>query len=221
MANEDRRGADRVGMNLQGAALTEADRQRRDLTQADLQRVAFAQADLTGADLLEAHLQKSDLSEANLAGADFQRADLSQANLTDTHLLGTHLSGSCLDGASLIGATCSSADLTGASFRGARLAWTNFVDVDLSQVRGLNAVEHTGPSSIGITTLYRSRGNISEDFLQRAGVPEDFILYVRSLVRRASEFYACFISYNHPDKAFARWPTVSGRAWYPAGKGQK
>ena len=78
-----------------------------------------------------------------------------------------------------------------------------FGDIDLSRVQGLEAVQHFGPSTIGIDTLYRSHGNIPEVFLRGAGVPEDFIPYIKSLVGRPFEFYSCFISYNHTDQSFA------------------
>ena len=35
-------------------------------------------------------------------------------------------------------------------------------------------------------------------------MPEDFIVYMRSLVGRAIEFYSCFISYSSQDDAFAQ-----------------
>ena len=37
-----------------------------------------------------------------------------------------------------------------------------------------------------------------------AGVPEDFIVYMRSLAARPIEFYSCFISYSSKDEEFAR-----------------
>jgi len=77
-------------------------------------------------------------------------------------------------------------------------------DVNLSLVQGLDTVKHIGPSIIGIDTLYRSQGNIPEVFLRGAGVPDDFITYIKSLVGRPFEFYSCFISYSHADQSFAR-----------------
>jgi hypothetical protein len=65
-------------------------------------------------------------------------------------------------------------------------------------------VQHQGPSTIGIDTLYRSKGNIPEIFLRGAGVPDEMINYLKSLVGRPFEFYSCFISYSHMDKPFAR-----------------
>ena len=62
---------------------------------------------------------------------------------------------------------------------------------------------HEGPSTIGIDTIYASRGKIPEVFLRGAGVPDEFITYMRSLVGRAIEFYSCFISYSSKDQDFA------------------
>jgi hypothetical protein len=80
---------------------------------------------------------------------------------------------------------------------------TVFGDVDLSDVKGLESVEHKGPSTIGIDTIYRSRGRIPEVFLRGCGVPDEFITYVRSLVGQPIEYYSCFISYSSKDRAFA------------------
>ena len=58
--------------------------------------------------------------------------------------------------------------------------------------------------SLSIDTLHRSHGDIPEVFLRGYGVPENLIAYMRSLVTRPIDFYSCFISYSHADKAFAR-----------------
>jgi TIR domain len=81
-----------------------------------------------------------------------------------------------------------------------------FADNDLSEVKGLETVDHGGPSSIGIDTLYKSVGKIPEAFLRGCGVPDDFITYFPSLigVQQAIQFYSCFISYSTRDEQFAR-----------------
>src|SRR6266850_908507 len=132
---------------------------------------------------IQLDLRKADLTRADLPGADLHGADLGRANL---------------DGANLSGAR-----LSGVHFSGAYIEGTIFADADLSTARGLDTVEHGGPSTIGIDTLYRSNGQIPEVFLRGAGVSEDFIPYIKSLVGRPFEFYSCFISYNHTDKSFA------------------
>jgi len=140
-----------------------------------------------------------DLREAVLTGADLTRAVLTGADLTGAVLIRADLTGANLTEADLRGA-----NLTGADLTEVHIASTMFGDVDLSTVQGLETVQHQGPSTIGIDTLYRSPGNIPEVFLRGAGVPEDFIPYIKSLVGRPFEFYSCFISYNHTDKSFAR-----------------
>jgi hypothetical protein len=101
--------------------------------------------------------------------------------------------------ANLCEALLDNSDLTGAG-----VGFTVFADNDLSTVKGLETVEHDGPSIIGIDTIYKSKGNIPEAFLRGAGVPEDFITYMPSLVGKAIDFYSCFISYSSKDDDFAQ-----------------
>jgi hypothetical protein len=75
--------------------------------------------------------------------------------------------------------------------------------VDLSNSIGLDCVNHWGPSSVGIDTIYRSGGKIPEVFLRGCGVPENFIQYMSSLTAKAFEYYSCFISYSSKDQDFA------------------
>jgi hypothetical protein len=70
-------------------------------------------------------------------------------------------------------------------------------------VRGLDTVQHSRPSTIGIDTLYRSGGKIPEVFLRGCGVPENFITFAKSLVNNPIEFYSCFISYSSRNQDFA------------------
>lgn len=98
---------------------------------------------------------------------------------------------------------------------------TIFARVDLSKVRGLENVEHHGPSTIGIDTIYRSGGNIPKVFLRGAGVPEPFIANMKSLVAAMSpiEFYSCFIGHSSKDQEFAERLQADLRAkhvrcWY-------
>jgi uncharacterized protein YjbI with pentapeptide repeats len=144
---------------------------------------------LTGADLSDANLTGAYLAGAYLAGANLTRADLNGANLTDARLIATVLN---------------RADLSGTNLSGASFNHTILADMDLRQTKGLDSVEHAAPSTIGIDTIYRSGGQIPEVFLRGCGVPENFITFARSLTQEAFDFYSCFISYSHADKAFAR-----------------
>jgi hypothetical protein len=150
-------------------------------------------ADLGGADLSWADLSVADLGGANLGGADLIGADLNGAHLSGADLSGTHLSGADL----------SWADLSGADLSEAVLDSTVFNNLDLSVVKGLDTVVHFGPSEIGISTIYKSRGRVPEKFLRGCGVPDNFIAYMGSLTGKAFEYYSCFISYSTRDQAFA------------------
>jgi uncharacterized protein YjbI with pentapeptide repeats len=173
-----------------------------DLSRMDLSRTPLSQADLSRTDLSEAHLTWADLSRANLSGANLMQADLSGANLSEVDLNGTELFRADLvqadlRGANLRGADFRGADLRGANLRGADLSWgdlrqvdlsganlrgtdlsmatvgtTTFANLDLNEVKGLDTVQHRGPSTIGIDTLARSRGQIPEAFLRGCGLSD-------------------------------------------------
>src|SRR5437764_565526 len=100
--------------------------------------------DLIGADLIGAHLSSANLNRANLSSANLQYANLHQAKLS------------------------------GANLENALASHTKFPDCDLSEVKGLDLVNHTGPSTIGIDTIYASKGKIPASFLRGCGVPEGF-----------------------------------------------
>jgi len=73
----------------------------------------------------------------------------------------------------------------------------------MSEAKGLERIKHLAPSTIGIDTIYRSKGNIPYKFLLDAGVPKDDIGYLLSLAGKAIDFYSCFISYSSQDQEFA------------------
>jgi hypothetical protein len=165
--------------------------------------------DLGNASLIDADLRSSDLRGANLFAADFSGAILDEANLHRADLRGARLCSASLRGANLTAANLIDADLCAAALHNSDFTnvcayGTLFGDNDLSTVKGLEAVEHMGPSTIGIDTIYKSKGSIPEVFLRGAGVPEEFIVYMRSLAGKAIDFYSCFISYSTKDSDFAQ-----------------
>ncbi|SPE40119.1 Pentapeptide repeat protein [Candidatus Sulfotelmatobacter sp. SbA7] len=148
-------------------------------------------------------LKDADFSGANLTGANLLFADFRRSLLSSTNFSGTELAGADLTGADCFGANFSRSTLSGADFTGALLEGTVFGDVDLSDVEGLENVLHEGPCTVGIDTIYRSKGKIPESFLRGTGVPDDFITYAKSLITNPIEFYSCFISYSTKDQEFA------------------
>ena len=175
----DLRHADLRGTNLRGTNLSSTN---------------LGEANLSSADLSEVNFYNADLSEANLSGADLNHADLNRADLYHVNL----------SGANLYHANLSSANLSGTDLNNVRIAWTVFGNVELSVAKGLETVQHDGPSTIGIDTIYFLQGTIPEAFLKGAGVDDTFITYIHSLVGKAIEYYSCFISYSSKDEAFAK-----------------
>jgi uncharacterized protein YjbI with pentapeptide repeats len=194
-------GADLTGARLQDAFLTGADLQDAKLTGARLRGADLQDAKLTGARLRGADLTRAKLTGANLTGADLQDASLTGANLT-----GADLQDASLQDADLRGASLYRVKLPGANMKAASIGWTVFADVDLRAVQSLAHVVHTGPSTIGIDTLYLSGGDIPEVFLRGCGVPDSMIEYARALVlaERPIDYYSCFISYSNYDAALAK-----------------
>jgi hypothetical protein len=186
-------------MDLIGAALAGADLAGADLAAANLSRADLVGANLSQADLIGAALFEAVLRGVNLAGADLSRADLVGADLSGADLTEADLHGAILFEANLRGAVLVRADLSEA-----RMSYTVLADVDLSAVKGLDAVDHAGPSHVSTDTIYRSRGQIPEVFLRGAGVPEPFIAAIPSLAGQANPDYSCFISYSSKDRPFAR-----------------
>jgi TIR domain-containing protein/pentapeptide repeat protein len=202
--------------------------------QVDLVNINLSDADLSGVDFRGVNLARANLRGANLAYASLLRARMYETDLRNANLVGAHLRRSDLTMANLRAADLRFADLSIASLYGAELdeadvsdvsvAFTSFGNLDLAKTKGLQTVKHNAPSSLGIDTLLRSRGKIPREFLVGCGLsdwqieaselyrPElDFIdatelLYrIVQLQRLAPiQFYSCFISYNHNDRAFAR-----------------
>ena len=187
-------GANLSGANLSRAFLHGADLRASYAERADLGAAVLSATNLGSANLSEARLHGAFLIEAILNGAYLVGADLVGADLRRANLLETNLGRANLSAAALVGANLTKAVTWG----------TTFGDNDLSKVNGLETVLHVGPSSIGIDTIFKSKGNIPEVFLRGCGVPEDFIAYMRSLARRSIESYKCFISYSSKDDDFVK-----------------
>ncbi len=146
--------------------------------------------------------------QPDLSFADLSRADLSEANLRGALL-----------NADLRGANLSEALLSWANLSGALLSATVLSNVDLSAVKGLEAVSHLSKSYLDIHTLQNSQGKIPDTFLRGVGASDTFIEYAHALFARPLEFYSCFISYSSKDDAFVKrlyadLQSNNVRCWY-------
>lgn len=192
------------GIELNGSDLRQADIRFSNLGEADLSEAILNGADLSLAILIKANLSGADLIKAVLFGAILRRANLNRAYLS---------------WANLSGATLIHSNLSGTLFERAIIGPTVFGNVDLSGAIGLENVRHGGPSTIGIDTIYASRGKIPEVLLRGCGVPENFIQFMSSLTAKAFEYYSCFISYSSKDQDFAErlhadLQTKGVRCWF-------
>jgi uncharacterized protein YjbI with pentapeptide repeats len=213
----DFRRASLIRANLRGANLREANFSETNLSEAiligaDLRRIKFNETNLMWAYLCEANLSQAtlvgsalanaDLEHANLFGADLSETDLSLASLIMADLTQANLRQASLVGADLTRAILTRADFTETNLSQAYVNLTVFGDIDLSKAKGLETIDHRGPSTIGIETFYRSKGKIPEAFLRKTGIPETFITYIHTLANQPVSYSTCFISYSSKDQIF-------------------
>jgi uncharacterized protein YjbI with pentapeptide repeats len=143
---------------------------------------------LKDADLRNSILDNAQLAGARLSGARLDGANLGNANLRHSRLEGTVLNSALLDKTLFGRATMESSSLG---------------DLDLRQALELDSVTHYGPSTIGLDTIVKSKGQIPSRFLRGVGVPDNFITFAKSLITAPIEFHSCFISFSTKDQEFA------------------
>jgi TIR domain-containing protein/uncharacterized protein DUF6882/pentapeptide repeat protein len=160
-----------------------AARETRDFSGANLARARFDDSILRGVILREASFEGASLVDTDLSGAD-----LRDVTFKDAFLNGTNFT---------------RALLAGADFTGAELSRTLLTDVDLSEVRGLDAAHHMTPSEVSLSTLTASRFKVSPAFLRKAGVSRGLIDDLAKGQRFARQYETCFFSYSSKDAAFA------------------
>jgi hypothetical protein len=216
--NAWRRANRDVQADLSGADLTETDLHDADvgfanLGGANLQRANLRRATIRFANLHMTNLKSANLRYASLFGGDLRRANLSRADLTEADLVAADLRWSDLSRSELGGANLKAANLSGANLSEAKLHETIFANTILRDVVALPTSSHAGPSTIDYRTLALS-WPLPEVFLRGCGLPDNLIAYLPSILSDAAiQFYSCFISYSHSDKAFARrlHDTLQGR----------
>lgn len=224
LRDSDFMGAMMRRANLSGCYLNPAHLYRADLREADLSRALLNGANLRGANLRGANLEGADLdrailSDANLSGANLTRANLSRvrlngANLTDANLTDANFSGAFLRHVDLSGALLQGSDLyeallndvttTSAKFAGCIVGYTVFQNSDLSEAEGLAQVRHDAPSTLGIDTLYRSRGQIPAEFLLGVGAPQGLFPFQQAIANDPPLSGEYFISCAQEDVPFAQ-----------------
>jgi uncharacterized protein YjbI with pentapeptide repeats len=163
-----------------------------------MDRAVLSDANLTGANLTGANLSRVNLTGANLTNANLTGAVLHRAQLTRSIL-----TGAILQGADFYEATFNNVEMSETKFAGSIVGYTVFQNCDFSVAEGMDEVRHDAPSSIGLDTLYRSGGKISDLFLRNAGALESIVEFQRSLLDAPLPPGDCFISCSAQDAAFA------------------
>lgn len=168
------------------------------------------------------NLSEADLSSANLRTAELNFADLRGAQLMSADLYLAKLNFADLRGAFLASTNLHNTSLHGAKFKQALANDTIFTALDLQAVEGLADLQHTGPSEVSVSTIYRSEGQIPEEFLRGCGLSDwqieaaklyrpdltnqelgDILYRVHDLrAQRPLQISSLFISYSHADGPF-------------------
>lgn len=177
--------------------------------------------DFSGIDFRSVDLHGSQFVENRPDNIIADLLDLRDANLTNADLTGANFGGEA--GVTLERANLSRVILTEANLGGVWFGATVLGSLDLSEAKGLDKAKHRGPSTLGVDTLAKSRGDIPETFLRGCGLSDWEIemtqLYrsglnsaqatdiayrlVRLHATHPIDFYSCFISYSSKDQDFA------------------
>jgi uncharacterized protein YjbI with pentapeptide repeats len=159
-----------------------------DLTRADLRRAALPGTKLVGARLDNANCRGARFGWLmDLNGAEYP-VDMSHSSLSETNLRETVLDDTIMTESLLFNTDLTGAKLDYPDFTRCRCTGSIFGDLDLSSARGLETIEHLGPSVIDVHTLFKSHGKIPEAFLRGCGVPQDFITFAFPPAKFAVEF---------------------------------
>jgi uncharacterized protein YjbI with pentapeptide repeats len=218
----DLSGADLSGVDLAGIDFRDARLTRVDFRESNLQRTRFSLSNLSRASLIGASLNQANLKETRLSSAIVINADLRDADFSSAYLHKTVLAKTDLSGAYFFKAHLSEVHLSESKFTNATFADTTLGATDLSLALDLEHANHHGPSTIGMDTIHKSKGNIPERFLRGCGLSDADIEFaklsnpdlsneaVNKILYRVYELRAnqavqispLFISYSHADGTF-------------------
>ena len=204
--------------NLESCGFTGARMTNANLEEAKIRANYFFSADLTGANLQKAEIHLANFGRANMSEVNLQETDVIQTQLTNTKLTGANLRGTNFASSNLSQADLRWACVEDANFSQVSMGGTILAEMDLSGVKGLDEIFIKCPLVIDFSTIYKSNGRISQNFLRRAGVPEEMITLFGASDRKfsLSRIYIAFTNENHEamkklmddliDSKVACWP---------------
>jgi hypothetical protein len=170
----------------------------------DLRRAAMYAIEVLDGKPVENPIAAFSFRKADVSGGDFSGADLSGAVFSEETVVRANFTDANLLGAVLVRSHFVSCRFTGTNLSNACLMNTCFTDCgSLHRAKGLDAVEHAGPSILDARTLRSSIAKLPLGFLLGAGFTEQEVLAFRTLYDRERVFYSCFISYARANHEFA------------------
>ena len=137
---------------------------------ATLTKSSFNNAYLTNANLENANLNHVSFINTNLSHANLINANLCSSIFFDAILTNANLNQTNLREAQLLHAIFKSVSLWGADLSFSEMSSTQLINLELNMVRGLDKVIHNGPSDINTGTFQKSKGEISQIFLEGCGL---------------------------------------------------
>lgn len=169
MANQEHLSILKQGVEVwniwrEKSAVKQPDLSGANLNYAYLAGVNFSSVDLSFSNLHHSYLSEANLIQANLSEAQVYAANLNAAYLNEANLVGTNFSQANLSRANL-----SHADLRYADLNTTVIAATQFLNLDLSLTKGLEACNHKSSSLINNQTLTCS-SNLPPIFLKGIGL---------------------------------------------------
>lgn len=208
--------------SLANVRLHECDFRGSDLTWCDLSSCTFVgcrfdHANLGGIQLLRAlEMRSTSFYRANLQGADiggasftrcnFDGADISKARLENVEFVECNLTG-----VSFVESQLTAVRFVDSQLADAKVGRTSFVASDITSLTYAGPLDYGDGPVIDWKTVCRSiRASGLSQFLTRAGMAELFAVYMIDCAhaidpeRLFKLMRSTFISYGHPDTAFAR-----------------
>ncbi|NWK02160.1 pentapeptide repeat-containing protein [Marine Group I thaumarchaeote] len=154
-SGRDLTGTNLSGQDLSGKDLTGTILRKADLSNANLGNFEFSGRDLTGTNLSGQDLSGKDLTKTILSGADLTDTVLPDGTLSEKNFQSTLFNGVDLSGKDLSHSKFYYASFDNANLENANLAWTQFLQVDLTNIK------HKSLAGADLTDASFSHANLS------------------------------------------------------------
>jgi uncharacterized protein YjbI with pentapeptide repeats len=175
----------------------------------------FSSTNFLISSFFDCNFESSDFSKSEFSGSFLGNCNFKGTNFAKSGLFGTYFaypdfSQAKLCGAYLGGIIILNGKMEESDFTDVRMKNTVLSDSDLSKCKGLETVNHLGPSTIGFDTLaktFRGAGCVIspefKTFVVNAGTPIQLLEELPKILAEV-KYSSCFICYGQPDLEFAQ-----------------